>query len=337
MNVSNNNLTVDGSLNGANTTITKNGPGTFTIDGSGTSGSVSYTINGGTLNADRSSGTPSFGVQQGITINTNGALVVLNPTGDQFNDNTLTLDGGLVELNGDNGETFSGIIFNSGTLSDSSPSAAELNLTPGDFVMLGGLDNFSITNGASLAINGIVIGTNSQAVLLKTGAGTLTLATNLSYVGNTTVSNGTLSVTYPNLPTAGTVTIETGAVLDLDFTNVATNVVGGLVLNGTAAAAGIHNATTDPTYISGIGTLLVVPPVIINPNPGTIQFAASGNTLNLAWPTNAGWSLQIQTNSVRTGLSNNWVTVPGSDSITNLGVTVGPANGVTFYRLMYNP
>jgi hypothetical protein len=59
--------------------------------------------------------------------------------------------------------------------------------------------------------------------------------------------------------------------------------------------------------------------------------------LNLAWPTNSGWSLQIQTNSVRTGLSNNWVTVPGSDSITNLGVTVDPANGVTFYRLMYNP
>lgn len=337
VNVSNNTLTVDGSLNGANTTITKNGPGALTIDGSGTSGSVSYTINAGTLNADRGPGTPSFGVQQTITINTNGELLVLSPTGDQFDLNTLTLNGGLVELNGDNGETLNGINFNSGILSDSSPTAVQLNLTPGYFVTLGGTADFGITNGASLTINGIVNGTNSQAVLLKTGAGTLTLSTNMSYVGNTTVSNGTLSITYPNLPNNGTVTIEANAVLDLDFTNYATNVVGGLVLNGAAAAAGIHNASTDPTYISGIGTLLVVPPIVINPNPGPIQFKLSGTTLNLAWPTNAGWFLQVQTNSVRTGISNNWVTVPGSDSITNLSVGVDPANGATFYRLMYNP
>ncbi len=335
LNVSNNTLTVDGSLNGSSSGITKNGPGAFTIDGSGSSGSVSFTINGGTVNADRGSGTPAFGVQQAITINTNGALVVLNPTGDQFNQNILTLNGGLLELNGDSGETLNGITFNSGTLSESSPTTAQLNLTAGDTVALGGVANFDVTNGGSLIINGIVTSTNSQVVLLKTGGGVLTLATNMSYLGNTTISNGTLSITYPDLQTNGTVTIDTGAVLNLDFTNDATNIVGGLVLNGTAAAAGIHNATTDPTYLTGIGTLLVIPPV--NFNLGTIQFNVSGTTLNLAWPANPGWSLQVQTNSFHTGIGANWVTVPGSVSVTNLAVPMNPTNGATFYRLMYNP
>jgi autotransporter-associated beta strand protein len=207
----------------------------------------------------------------------------------------------------------------------------------GGFLTLGGVADFDITNRASLTINGIVAGTGStNNLLLKTGAGTLILATNTTYIANTTVSNGVMSLTYPNLSTNSTVTIAAGATLDLNFTNSAntTNIVAGLVVNGVSQPAGLYNSG-DAAYITSGGSLLVVPAVTINPNPGTIQVSVSGNTLNLAWPTNAGWLLQAQTNSLQTGLGTNWVTLPGSDSVTNLSVTVNPTNGATFYRMIH--
>jgi hypothetical protein len=53
----------------------------------------------------------------------------------------------------------------------------------------------------------------------------------------------------------------------------------------------------------------------------------------LAWPTNAGWILQEQTNSLSTGLGTNWVDVPGSESITSTNIAVNPASPSVFYRL----
>ena len=339
MNVSNNTLAVDGSLNGSSSGITKNGPGAFTIDGIGSGGSVSYTINGGTVNADRNSGYASFGVQQVITVNSNGALVVLNPTGNQFDQNALTLNGGLVELNGDS-ETLGTSIMNSGTLSDNG-SSATVNFvvtgTGGATLTLGaGNDVINVTNGSTFTINGNVTGTATNAVLVKTGAGEAIVTTN-TYAGNTTVSNGVLSIGYPNLSTNSTVTIASGAVLDLNFTNTVetTNIIAGLVVNGVNEPAGLYNHSNLASITSG-GSLLVIPPVTINPNPGRIQFSLAGNnTWNLAWPTNAGWLLQVQTNTVRAGLSTNWVTVPGSASITSTNIIINPTNGTTFYRLMY--
>jgi autotransporter-associated beta strand protein len=262
-------------------------------------------------------------------------LVILNPTGTQLNQPALTLNGGLLEWNGDN-ETVGSLVFNSGIFRDSNPTAASLSVVVGGLLTLGGVADFEITNGATLTINGIVAdaGTNVD-VLLKTGVGTLILATNTTYTGNTTVSNGVLSLTYSNLATNSTVTIATNATLNLNFANSDTNTVGVLVLNGTNAAVGLHNASTDPAYLTGPGNLLVIPPVTINPNPGTIQISISGNILSLAWPTNAGWLLQAQTNSLQLGLSTNWVTLPGSGAITNLSVTIDPANGSTFYRIAH--
>jgi hypothetical protein len=73
----------------------------------------------------------------------------------------------------------------------------------------------------------------------------------------------------------------------------------------------------------------------INPNAGPIQFSATGNQLTLGWPTNLGWTLQVQTNNLSTGLSTNWVDVAGSTTVTNVVVPISPANGSVFYRLRY--
>ncbi|MCX6896593.1 MAG: hypothetical protein NTZ16_14085 [Verrucomicrobia bacterium] len=60
-----------------------------------------------------------------------------------------------------------------------------------------------------------------------------------------------------------------------------------------------------------------------------------GTTLSLSWPTNSGWTLQMQTNNMVTGLSTNWVDVPGSAGITSTNITVNPALPTVFYRLKY--
>ncbi|MDB6111813.1 MAG: Autotransporter-associated beta strand repeat protein, partial [Pedosphaera sp.] len=81
-----------------------------------------------------------------------------------------------------------------------------------------------------------------------------------------------------------------------------------------------------------IQVLTAGPP--IDPLPGKIQFSASDNTLSLSWPTNAGWLLQAQTNSSAIGLNTNWVTVPGSASVTATNLAINPTNAAVFYRLV---
>ena len=62
----------------------------------------------------------------------------------------------------------------------------------------------------------------------------------------------------------------------------------------------------------------------------------SGSTLTVTWPaTHLGWSLQAQTNSLAVGIANNWVTIPGTASVTSTNLTINPANGTVFYRLFY--
>jgi hypothetical protein len=67
-----------------------------------------------------------------------------------------------------------------------------------------------------------------------------------------------------------------------------------------------------------------------------IVAAVSGNILTLSWPANhLGWHLQVQTNVPGSGLTTNWVVVPGSDLVTSTNIPINPANGAVFHRLVY--
>jgi Domain of unknown function (DUF5010)/DUF5010 C-terminal domain/F5/8 type C domain len=69
--------------------------------------------------------------------------------------------------------------------------------------------------------------------------------------------------------------------------------------------------------------------------PTSIAMVASGSAILLSWPMDhLGWHLQVQTNILGTGLSTNWVTLPGSDAVTSTNITINPANGAVFYRLV---
>jgi hypothetical protein len=112
----------------------------------------------------------------------------------------------------------------------------------------------------------------------------------------------------------------------------ASNYVGAFsALSPTTPGAGLgwntNTLTTD-------GTLRVVSTV--NTTPTNITAVVSGNQLNLSWPADhTGWRLQVQTNTVSVGLRSNWVDVAGSTTVNGISVTINPANGTVFYRMVY--
>ena len=69
--------------------------------------------------------------------------------------------------------------------------------------------------------------------------------------------------------------------------------------------------------------------------PTNITMKSSNDTMTLSWPSDhRGWRLQVQTNAPGVGLGVNWVTLPGSDLVTSTNMTINPANGTIFYRLV---
>jgi len=75
-------------------------------------------------------------------------------------------------------------------------------------------------------------------------------------------------------------------------------------------------------------------PVSLFPPP--LTFSNSGNQLQLGWPVDhLGWTLEVQTNSLNTGLGTNWVPVTNSTSTNQMTIQLNPAAGNTFFRLVY--
>jgi hypothetical protein len=104
------------------------------------------------------------------------------------------------------------------------------------------------------------------------------------------------------------------------------------------SASGDFTATNLPALDPGLvwkwnpttGILAVGTPA---PAPAGLTNVIAGNDLVLTWPNGEGWQLQVQTNALTVGLSNNWSVVPGATSpFTN---AINPANGAVFYRLVF--
>jgi len=137
---------------------------------------------------------------------------------------------------------------------------------------------------------GVVI---SGSSLTKVGAGTLTLNGTNTYTGNTTVQAGTLALLLPTLATNSTVTVTNDAVLQLDFANGETNVVGALVLGGVNKMPGVYNINTDPTFLSGLGSLQVAGSAAPSTpgNPQNVQLVGGNLTFSV---TNSSGTYRVQ-------------------------------------------
>ncbi|MCW1887764.1 autotransporter-associated beta strand repeat-containing protein [Luteolibacter flavescens] len=114
------------------------------------------------------------------------------------------------------------------------------------------------SGNASTSYAGVIRdGAAAPLALVKVGTGTQTLTAATAYTGNTTVSEGKLVLAASALADTSTVTIATGAVLEL--TADVDDVVGALVLGGTNVGPGTYD-TTHPTYgayFSGPGSLVI--------------------------------------------------------------------------------
>lgn len=75
----------------------------------------------------------------------------------------------------------------------------------------------------------------------------------------------------------------------------------------------------------------------VNLNPTNITFSISGSQLTLNWPPDhTGWRLLAQTNPPSVGLnSNNWVAVANSQATNQVTISINPASGSVFFRLVY--
>lgn len=311
----------------------------------GTNGySSGYIVfSGGILKA----GTNQSDFLQGLTkatVSTNGAIIDdggynITIGQDLVTDSNLSgTDGGLTKLG-------------SGTLvlTNASSYTGNTVVSNGTLQMNGALSAspVSVASGATLSGNG----TLGAAVIINSG-GTLAPGTNgpaVLTINNDLTLKGSLAIAVNKLQTlSNSMTVVSGILTNAGtetvvVTNYGPDLVAGdsfylfskPLLDGnkiTIVPSGNVTWTNKLAVDGSIQVLSVLPP--INPLPGTIQFTVSSGALSLSWPTNLGWILQAQTNTLSAGLRTNWVAVPGSESVTNMNVNINPTNGAVFYRLV---
>ena len=133
-----------------------------------------------------------------------------------------------------------------------------------------GTPTLTVSGNATTTFAGLVSGSLS---LTKAGSGSQTFSGNVTYSGNTTVTEGILSLPKDNANNdASTVTIaSTGATLDLNFAG--SDTVGTLFIGGAQQAAGVYEAIgnagsgTEIAQITGAGTLTVLSSVVADTTP----------------------------------------------------------------------
>jgi autotransporter-associated beta strand protein len=195
--------------------------------------------------------------------------------------------------------------------------------------------SIAITVTNTLTVEGAISDGGSGYSLTSAGPGTLVLSGANTYTGNTTIQGGTLELAQntPTLANGSTVAIASGAHLKLDD-GIVTNVVTTLVLSGATNAPGVYSSANSSGYITGLGYLQVLTGPAGPTGPARLTNSVSGSTLGLSWPAGQGWRLQMQTNSLSTGLGTNWIYITDG-SINSTNITIDTAKPTAFYRLVY--
>ncbi len=238
-----------------------------------TSGSTGNTQMGGTINVD-SPGSYFVGAFANGDMTQTGGLVSINaasPNGLRLGhgggavNGIYNLNGGTLELatltSNSAGSEFNfggGTLRANGTLN----TAVPMTLTG-----VGGDANVD-TNGNSAELSGMLSGPGG---FQKSGAGDLTLSGANTYMGDTTVAGGVLSLTNAYLEDSADVYLTTGATLDLDFASIDT--IDELFIDGLPQLTGTwgeigSSADHQTALISGTGQLNVTATTL--PEPGSI-------------------------------------------------------------------
>ncbi|MBM4022846.1 MAG: hypothetical protein FJ284_11515 [Planctomycetes bacterium] len=160
-------------------------------------------------------------------------------------------------LNINNGRLIAGDSFGSSTQFVSGPGS----------VTLAGPAYFRVpASSLNATISSAISGSGS---LTKETAGTLILSGVNTYTGDTTALGGELRLSSAFLADSSSVFLSTGSFLNLAFSS--SDTVDKLFFDGVQQAAGTYNATSNPDFFLGNGSLVVTAGV---PEPATIALAA---------------------------------------------------------------
>jgi autotransporter-associated beta strand protein len=312
--------------------------------------SGTFKFNGGKLKALGNDGAANFFpaspaqltavVNGGAIIDDNGFSITIAKA---LTHGTGTPDGGLTKLG-------------AGTLTLDAANTYTGNTTVSNGVLVLGASG-SIANSANIIVNGnATFDVSALGGFVLGSSQTLTNSSSTAVLnGNINTGNGTVSLNYasgtPSFSvTNGTLTIPSGTTFKVDNTGtvlavgsyklISTNLNGsGFVSPGTLPAVtvsgnGVVGGAGTPALQVNNSELYLVVPSGVNTNPTNITAVVTGSTLKLGWPgDHLGWTLQ--TNAVDLANTNYWFPYPGSASVTNVNITINPAQTNVFFRLVY--
>ena len=205
-------------------------------------GSTSLTI-GGQLRSGAGGDWSTFIMNPSTSVTTTGGV---DFTANGVVAANLFLNGGTLTTPFIRGTSLGGntnLIFNGTTVLASADSADFVQVRSNAPALIAGGGAIFDTNGKNITIqNPLANDGASQGTLTKQGVGSLTLAGDLTYVGNTTINGGTLKLVDKAPNSSGIIAIASGAAFDLnvsttpvvlDNANIAFGKVGGTTINGT--------------------------------------------------------------------------------------------------------
>jgi autotransporter-associated beta strand protein len=141
---------------------------------------------------------------------------------------------------------------------------------------LSGLNRFDIAAGSALAMTGIVGGTGG---LQKTNSGTVVLARNNPYAGNTTINGGTLTLAAAGaIPSSPVLQVDAGALLDVSAVTGGFILAPGQTLRGNGVVLGNFSALGTVAPGASIGRLICSNSVMLAGNL-VMETSKAGSTL----------------------------------------------------------
>ena len=293
------------------------------------SGTGLLQVNNGTLTL---SGANTY--TGGTTISGGTLQVGTNGTSGSLGCGNVTNNSSLIFNHSDN-VTFGSAISGTGSVVQNGSGTLTLN----------GANTYT---GATTVSNGTLV-VNSVSGDMNVSGGTLApgnggSVSTLNVTGNLTISSGTLlaSLNKSMSPSNSLVSVA-GAINYAGGTLKLLNFGPGLAvgdkftifnksITGGNAMTIISPGFTVANNLAADGSVTVAS--VAPPETGQITVTLLSGQLNLSWPTAwTGLHLQFQTSPLTTGLSTNWVTIPGTSTGNSYSNLVNATNGCAFYRL----
>jgi len=278
-------------------------------------------------------------VNRGIVQLIGGATVTLTANNTYAGGTVITAGTLQVGNGGGSGTLGFGPVTLNSTLIVNRTGNLALGTVTGTGTLIKRASGILTLSGASTA-GAVVLEAGTLGAAPVGAIGSLTVAGDLTIVSGSTLLVGLDRSLSPSnsVFSAATITHTNGGILRL--------INGGPGLLSVGDKFNIFNVPVNNMTIVSPGITLQndlavdgsVTVTAVSPLPPITATVTGGTTLNLSWP--ADWTggvlLQGQTNSLTVGISNNWVTIPGTDAANTYSTQIRLTNRAVFYRLI-NP